>query len=122
MSPPIVLEDEELIKFIMRSLNSAQRLYRGNPAQGAGNYADSFMQLYRARVIDLDLSDGIYGGYQFEMFVQNTKQTASFQVRAIPIVYGKTGIRSCYVDKISPLRGADKGGNYADENDPVIEH
>jgi hypothetical protein len=123
-SPPIMFEDEELIKFVMRSLANAQQFYVGDPRFGGGNYANSFAELYKARLTDFDLSNGTYAGYQFEMVVTNIEETYfhDFEIRAIPQNYGKGSIRSFYVDKANPLRGADRGGKYADENDPVIEH
>lgn len=123
-SPPLIFEDEDLTKFVMRTLVSGQTLYRSNPALGAGNFAASFAQLYKTRVIDLDLSNGTYGGYKFEMIVNNTAEPffSTFEIRATPIIYGKGSIRSFYVNEISPLRGADRGGQNADEFDPVVEH
>lgn len=122
-SPPLIFEDEDLIKYAMRSLSTAQRRYIGISDYGNGNYAINFNQLADVRFIDDDLRDGISGGYQFVMTVNNSEipWLESFEIRAIPLNYGKPTVRSFYISNISLLRGADKDGNYADINDPLIE-
>ena len=119
-SPPVVYQYEALIKFVMRSLANRQLDYFRRAELGNGHFAGSFRALYKAGLINFDLSNGIFGGYRFEMTVENSLR--GFVIQAVPEIYQKGSIRSFYVDRLNPLRGADKGGSYAEETDPVIEY
>jgi hypothetical protein len=104
----------------MRALNGAEMTY----AATIGNQGFGLLdQLYQAGLIRSDLADGAARGYFYAVlvifFVPNT-QSAAFKIRATPQAYGKTAIRSFFIDQTGVLRGGDKKGTEADENDPPI--
>lgn len=104
----------------LRILHSAQMTY--SATVGGGNYG-SFQQLYAANLISSSLAIGSRHGYNFAYStIDATSVTpAFFALRATPINYGVTGRQSFYIDVTGVLRGADKNGASADENDPPIE-
>ena len=122
-SPPLIFENEELIKHAMRALSTAQWRYVGLPNQGNGSYAVDFERLSRAGFIEFELPGGVFGGYQFVMTVNDSDLPwlRFFEIKAIPLNYGKATVRSFYVSNKSLLRGADKNGKFADINDPLVE-
>jgi hypothetical protein len=122
-TPPLVFEDEELIKFAMRTLMLAQYRYTGVPGNGNGDFATDFDHLAKAGLIDFRPENGVYGNYRFEMSVQNHEEPhlRYFTITAVPLVYGQETRRSFYISNSSFLRGTDRGGLPADENDPLIE-
>lgn len=104
----------------LRILHSAQMTYAAT--YGNGNFG-SFTQLRDALLIDRTLASGTIHGYSLVMTVNNQippNTPASFTITATPNTYGVTGVRSFFVDTSGVLRGADKNGTPADENDPPI--
>ena len=122
-TPPLVFENEDLIKFAMRTLMLAQYRYLGVPGNDNGNFAVDFDHLAKVGLIDFEIRDGIFGKYRFDMRVKNHEDSyfSDFIIRATPIEYGDGGVRSFYIGKRSLLRGADKSGLPADEYDPLVE-
>ncbi|MEP6705313.1 MAG: DUF2950 family protein [Acidobacteriota bacterium] len=45
---------------------------------------------------------------------------ASFKIFATPQVYGVTGVKSFFIATDGVIRGADRQGGHADEDDPPI--
>jgi hypothetical protein len=83
----------------------------------------------KAGLLDADLAAGEDGGYRFRYNIQakpvgaqDSAQNApdGFQLAATPIEYGKDGQKSFYLDASGTLRGADKHGDVATIDDPVI--
>ncbi len=116
------LPHEECAIADLRTLHSAEITY--SATVGNGNYA-SFTQLRAEGLISAALATGSRNGYNF------TYQTvdrisgvseSSFKLWATPITYGVTGRRSFYIGINGVLRGADKKGGLADENDPPINN
>jgi hypothetical protein len=104
----------------LRTIHAAQITY--SATTGGGNYG-TFNQLYELSLISQRLASGSIHGYIFTCTIvarTNTTQ-ASFKVSAVPVKYGTSGLRSFYIDEIGVLRGADKNGAPADENDPPIQ-
>ncbi len=103
----------------VRWLHSAQITYQATI--GNGNYG-TFNQLYAAGLISQRLANGSLYGYLFAYtIVDRTNNTAaSFKISAVPANYGISGIRSFYMAADGVLRGADKNGAPADENDLPI--
>ena len=104
----------------IQSLVSAQAIFAST--LGNGNYG-LFNQLYLAGLIRGDLADHISRGYFFNL--QTIDQVpgtnpASFKIWATPRIYGTTAIRSFYTDQTGVIRGGDKNGGDANENDPPI--
>ncbi len=104
----------------LRILHNAQITY--GATIGNGNYG-SFQQLYAANLISSTLAIGSLHGYDFAcLTIGATSVTpAFFAFRATPTFYGVTGRQSFYIDVSGVLRGADKNGAPADENDPPIQ-
>jgi hypothetical protein len=116
-----IAENEACTIGDMRQLVSAEATYAATA--GFGNYG-SFQQLFQVGFIRSDLADSISRGYLYEVqtidFVPNV-QPASFKIWATPQIYGTTAIRSFFIDQTGVLRGGDKNGGQANENDPPIE-
>ena len=106
--------------FSLRSIHSAQITYQSTT--GGGLYA-TFPQLLNAGLLRQGLASGTAHGYVFSCTtIPSTAATSAFfKVTATPQNYGMTGRRSFYIDVDGVLRGADKNGASADENDPPIE-
>jgi len=102
----------------MRTLHSAEVTY--SATIGSNSYG-TFAELYAANLISASLADGSYHGYNFTCAINNQATPASFNFSAVPINYGVTGRRSFYIGVDGVLRGADKNGEPADENDPPIQ-
>lgn len=104
----------------MRALHSAQMTYAATG--GMGNYG-TFPQLYQAGLIRSDLSDYTARGYLYEVQIIASvpgQQPASFKIWASPHHYPTLAIRSFYIDQTGVLRGADRNGGQADQNDPPV--
>ena len=105
----------------MRTLHGAQMTYAAT--SGNGNYG-TLSQLSEMNLIGTNLVDGVAYGYRYTINIsQATSQVPpSFTVTSVPITYGVTGTRSFFVSTKGVIRGADKQGQPADENDPPIEN
>lgn len=103
----------------LRTLHGAESTFQ--VTYGNGNFG-TLSQLGEAAFINRTLATGLIHGYSFTVtFVNLTPNVpASFKIYAIPQTYGTTGIRSFFIDTSGVLRGADKNGAPADENDPPI--
>ena len=95
----------------------------GPPAQG-GVWPES------AGLLDSELAKGLGNGYRFryaivpasgEEDISTRNGAAGFAVAATPVVYGKDGRRSFFLDSIGTLRGGDKNGAVATADDPRVE-
>lgn len=101
----------------MRTLHAAQMTYAATV--GGGQYADLFATLHNAGLIDMILATAGKHGYNFEMLVLSGPPW-SFQIWAVPHSYGTSGVRSFYVDATGVVRGRDRSGGNADQNDPPV--
>jgi hypothetical protein len=105
----------------VRWVSGAQATYEATA--GLGNYG-TLGQLSETGLIDAYLTSGEKCGYLFRVEttprMKNTPPT--FKVKAVPRIYQVTGVRSFYIDQNGVIRGADKGGAEANENDPPIEN
>lgn len=114
-----VYESEKCVVAGLRTLHGAQMTYQSSVGNGIfGN----LNELRSAGLIDRILATGTIHGYRYTLTIVDPTSTtpAFFKVSAIPVRYGVTGARSFYVDAIGVVRGADKRGEPADENDPPI--
>jgi hypothetical protein len=84
-----------------------------------------------AGLLDADLAKGIAGGYRLrysivpatgEEDISERNKSAGFRLAATPVVYGKDGRRSFFLDDAGVLRGADKNGVVATADDPRIDN
>ena len=75
-----------------------------------------------AGLLDAELAAGKKGGYEFRyQAVQPQGTEPGFELGAKPAEYGKTGLRSFFLDSSGTLRGGDKHGALATASDPLIE-
>lgn len=122
--PEIVYEclpREECAISNLRMLHSAEVTY--SATSGNGNYG-SFTQLREANLISASIALGSLNGYNYSSLTTDRVPgviEASFKLWATPIEYGVTGRRSFFIGTDGVMRGADKNGARADENDPLIE-
>lgn len=103
----------------LRTLHRAQITYQ--TSVGNGNFG-TLNQLYTAGLINQSLASGFNHGYNFTITTINAtpNSPAFFKISAVPQNYGITGIMSFYTALDGILRGADKNGASADDNDPPI--
>ena len=114
-----VIENERCTISSLRTLHGAEQTY----AATAGNNNYGLLPALAATgLITPRLASGTFRGYLFTVFTTaGTPQTpALFHINAVPQVYGVTGIRSFYVDQTGVIRGADRQGQPADQNDPPV--
>jgi hypothetical protein len=108
--------NERCTVLAMRGLYKAEKTYLNTAGSGSfGGLTD----LYNAGLIRLSLSGGQSHGYYFAITVF-AAPNPSFKIVAIPQNYGVTGRRSFYIGMDGILRGGDKQGQPADQNDPPI--
>jgi hypothetical protein len=83
-----------------------------------------------AGLLDSELAKGLAGGYRLRYAIvpvggeeneSERNRTAGFSLAATPVVYGKDGRRSFFLDSGGTLRGADKNGAVATTDDPTVE-
>lgn len=104
----------------LRTLHSAQSTYQAT--YGNGISYGSLSQLRTAGLIFQVLATGQSHGYSFvvTVFAQSPQTPARFTITAVPQTYGTTGVRSFFIDESGVIRGADRNGEPADQNDPPI--
>ena len=104
----------------IRTLHGAEMTY--SSTHGNGNYG-SIRQLGAIGLINRSLATGMVHGYSFTVTFVDATQTvpAWFKISAVPQIYGRTGVRSFFMDTSGVFRGGDKQGKPATENDPLIE-
>jgi len=119
---------EDAVVVDLRSLDEAVQTYR----RAFGKLPDSLSQLgpapkdqispEQASLVPEELAAGGKGGYRFRYrIVAGAQEDApSFELAAMPDEYGKTGRRSFFVDSAGKIHGADRHGDQATEDDPVI--
>ncbi|MGH9718276.1 MAG: hypothetical protein ACRD4R_16325 [Candidatus Acidiferrales bacterium] len=77
----------------------------------------------RASLIDKQLASGTADGYQFRYRIVTAAEgsaSGAFEIGAVPQVYGKTGRRSFLLDADGKIHAADRHGELATEEDPVV--
>ncbi len=110
---------------VLRSLteiHSAQATYFSTI--GNGNYGD-LAALFNAEMIDTVLASGSKYGFVYSIVLTpytppNTP--ARYEIRAVPRIYRKSGLRSFYSDASGIIRGGDKNGGPANQSDPIIPY
>ena len=120
---------EDAIVADIRALNDAIQTYR----RAFGKLPDSLSQLGpapkdqispdQASLVSDELAEGNDGGYRFRYRIVTgaEEDQSAFELAAMPNDYGKTGRRSFFVDSTGKVHGADKHGDQATEDDPVIQ-
>ncbi len=76
-----------------------------------------------ANLIPADVASGQRGGYRYKYRVIDDADgnATSYELAATPEQYGKTGRRSFLLDSSKKLHGADKHGDLATAEDPIVE-
>jgi type II secretory pathway pseudopilin PulG len=112
----------------LRSLAEAIETYR----RAFGKLPDTLAQLGpapkdqispdQASLVSDELAMGTDGGYHFRYRVASGEQEdqTAFELAAVPETYGKNGRRSFFMDAAGKVHGADKHGELASADDPVI--
>jgi type II secretory pathway pseudopilin PulG len=118
---------------VARALKSYQRAYGGLPEtlDELGPPPKDGASPEMAGLLDADLAKGLAAGYRLrysivpatgEEDISERNRAAGFTLAATPVVYGKDGRRSFFLDASGTLRGADKNGVVATADDPRIEN
>jgi len=115
-----ILDNERCTILDMRTLHAVEVTFAATVGNGSYGLLD---ELYLAGLIRADLGNYVSRGYNYNVqtigYVPDT-QAATFKIWATPRTYGATAIRSFYIDQTGVLRGGDKNGGQANENDPPI--
>ncbi|MFN0277388.1 MAG: hypothetical protein ACKVRN_02185 [Pyrinomonadaceae bacterium] len=116
-----ISENEQCTIYSLQTLHDAELKYLSTYTNGI-SYA-SLAELARVELVDVSLGSGQLRGYSFSVLTSRLTLSgrASFKISATPKIYGTTGIRSFFMDESGVIRGADKKGLQANENDPPIE-
>ncbi|HEX8733733.1 MAG TPA: hypothetical protein VF721_00285 [Pyrinomonadaceae bacterium] len=112
------LQNELFAMRVLREIYAAQATYY--LTVGNGRFAGG-IQLLNANLIDNAVATGVKYGYIYgisEVFISGAPR---FVATATPYRYGKTAKRSFYIDSGCKLRGANKFGQQADADAPLIE-
>ncbi len=115
-----IADNERCTREDIRAVHGAEFTY--SATTGNGNFG-TLEQLRADYLISNRLSTGLTRGYRYTVtFVNGTqKNPAALRISAVPQIYGVTGIRSFFMATDGVLRGADKQGAPADENDPEVD-
>lgn len=124
INPPCSLNggNESCALAAMRTLHGAEATFQATA--GNGNFG-SLAELSEMNLIDSALASGLAYGYVFTVVFVDTSPPhvpSSFKISAVPQNYPVSGIRSYFMATDGVLRGADKGGLPANENDPEIAY
>jgi hypothetical protein len=124
----LAAQEDSAIK-TLHSLADAITGYR----RAYGNLPDSLAQLgpappgqispEKASLVDEGLAAGSEGGYRFRYRLIQTTQPdqSTFELSASPENYGKAGRRSFFLDSDGRIHAADKHGEMAASEDPLLD-
>jgi ribosomal protein L37E len=99
----------------VREIVAAEELYASTDGGGS---TGTLAELSKGDLIGKELAGGFRHGYRFKVVAFE----GGCEVRAMPMTYGQTGIRSFYASCAeAEVRGADKNGGPADETDPRLD-
>ncbi|HMF57936.1 MAG TPA: hypothetical protein VK619_16455 [Pyrinomonadaceae bacterium] len=105
---------------ILRTISSAEATYQST--SGNGNYG-TLEQLGDQVLIDSILAKGHRYGYIFKLRIRraSSESAASFVALAVPRKYGRTGLRSFYINETGVMRAADRRGAEATVHDDPLD-
>jgi hypothetical protein len=107
------------------AIHSYQRAYGKLPDSLAqmGPAAEGQTSPDQANLINAQLAgSGVAAGYQFRYRLSGAPASDStFEISATPAAYGKSGLRSFFLDAAGNLHAADKHGAMASASDPEME-
>lgn len=113
VNPPPMLANEKKAISVLYMISSAQFQYKSG--KGNGNFG-TLEQLIAGQLVSKEFMEG--SSYKFDMSVSADK----FEISAVPVEYGKTGIRSFLIDQTFTLRGGDRNGAPVSTSDPRISN
>ena len=96
----------------LRKISSAQATYQSTA--GGGSYG-TMDELVENQLLEMNMAESTYCGYRYELTVSGD----SYEVSATP-VSPSMGTRSFFTNETGVIRGADKRGEAADEDDPPV--
>jgi type IV pilus assembly protein PilA len=99
----------------LRTLITAERIYRERALNGVNDYASSIAALGSATLIDSALSTGTRNGYVYSII---SADHWTWQGQAMPQILNVTGDRTFYVDDTGVIRFTSVG--LADMNSPPV--
>ena len=104
----------------MRTIHNGQLTYFSS--FGNGQFATPEQLFNTGMVTTGFILSYVWKGYTavFSVTPGTVTEPARFSVSIVPNLYGRTGIRSFYIDQTGVLRGGDKNGDPAGPNDPPI--
>jgi hypothetical protein len=90
---------------------------------GSGRFYGTLQQLAEARLIRQLMASGPFSGYEFTVTStpRTTENPATLRITAVPQQYGVTGFKSFFMDESAVIRGADRQGGPANQDDPPID-
>lgn len=103
----------------LQTLFSAEATYQSTT--GNGNYG-TLEQLRKERLIDEVLAAGHRYGYLFRIRQEkrSSESQPSLEITAVPRTYGRTGLRSFYLDDTGVIRAINKKGAEASSADQLL--
>lgn len=104
----------------LRTLFSSEATYQAT--SGNGNYG-TIAELRKENLIDYVLAEGHRYGYLFLVRLERISSESpqsSFEIVAVPRTYGRTGLRSFYVDESGVIRYANKKGAEPSRDDDML--
>ncbi|HEU4507070.1 MAG TPA: DUF3352 domain-containing protein [Pyrinomonadaceae bacterium] len=110
-NPPPMLANERKAISILYSIAGGQLHYHRE--KGSGSYATLDQLMAEQPGLKERIENS---GYKIDFTLSGDK----FEVSAVPVEYGKTGVRSFFIDQTTVLRGADRNGAPATSSDPRI--
>ncbi|MEP6635462.1 MAG: DUF3352 domain-containing protein [Acidobacteriota bacterium] len=104
--------NESVAKSALRTIVSAEATYQATT--GDGNYG-TLEGMVKEGLLSKDMIEKY--GYRIELTCSGT----SFEARATPLEYGKTGKMSFFIDETGLIRGGDHGGGPATVSDKPLQ-
>lgn len=119
-TPSMLVDNERETIASLRAIVDAEMTYISTT--GNGNFG-LVSDLINAGLIPQSYGFFIYRGYfkQTTVWARTGIYPSRFEIRTRPETYGRSGIRSFYVDDTRVIRGADRNGQYGSATDPPIE-
>ena len=104
----------------LRKIHAAETTYQATEGNGAFGTLD---QLSAAGLVDPTIASGRRFGYRFEVHLTATgyDEAPGFQVVGVPFTYGKSGIRSFFIDETGVIRAEDNHGAEATDLSPPLD-
>lgn len=99
----------------LRTISQAEMTYQGTAAKYG-----TLEELAASGLIDPKLSSGIKNGYTFTVTL-DSDNPEGFEVTGVPVTYGKTGIRSFYIDETFVIRAGDNYGGPSTKMDEPLD-